>query len=134
MAAPTVPGLAPRPQASVSFDAPPDFPAAGVGLPAGLRDSTFGDTGLVLTKDAIDMADRRNKDEERAAWRSSLAAAAEQPGLVLDDVRDALLGIPDALRRDGNVIAALSKGDRLRGLGALLIVVAIAGMGLTHMF
>jgi hypothetical protein len=70
------------------------------------------------------------KKEAPVSEPTGMHAAMQNTNIYMDDARDALLGIPSELMRGNeSVYNVIVKKNRLRGLGVLLVIIAlIAGV------
>lgn len=89
--------------------------------------------GLAPGSDIIRARNAAGEARTERYRRSTVAAALAAPELFLQDARDALEHVPRDLARGVPVWQAVSKDDRLRGLGVLLVGSGLAGLVLAAM-
>lgn len=85
--------------------------------------------GLTSAEDLAARQDGANREAEARARRSSMAGLTLRT--ALEDVREAVVGVPaDVYGQSGplSLAALLAKNDRLRGLGLLLLLLALLSL------
>jgi hypothetical protein len=85
-------------------------------------------SGLTAATDVAEKQAAANRKADARAQRSSMAGLTLR--VALEDMRAALVGIPaDLYERRGRLsLRKLLRGDRLRGAGLLLVVVALLAL------
>lgn len=81
--------------------------------------------GLIGTARLKEIEDDANRRYEEDAWKSTSWYVVRNPSVLLTDAADALLGIPKGLAENRSVVTVLTEGNRLRGLGAALLLLCL---------
>jgi hypothetical protein len=109
------------------YDTPPEIHLnTSVASPLGLNG--LGLNGLADSKDVKTVQDALNTEARQQIRAASMWDAT--PGALFTDAQEALLGIPSDLLGQSerkSVGAIIGHGNRLRGIGVLLLLLGIAG-------
>ena len=85
-------------------------------------------TGLASSADVIDVRNKESVRDEASLKRSTVMAALASPIVFVEDATEVMRNVPVELMRGRSVWKALTSGDRMRGLGTLLVVAGLVGL------